>query len=321
MDAQLSRADSEVDFSFAVEKKDGRRYTFNRGASTMRTRYLSASMSKLVATVIILRQVEQGYLTLEDRPQDRIQSWPIASSNSLYGMTLSNLLSLTSGLKNDAPCMDSASTNFESCVTSIANLNAGNGIIPGQQFFYSDAHHQVAGLMAVKARGVAGWQDLFTEFRTQTGLFPASTFDVPSATNPRLAGGMNVSAEDYMAFLKALKDGALLNAGSMSQLLADHTASVMIGYSPIFDGLNGGPGLGEDWHYGFGLWHECQSATFNCVPGTRVSSPGSYGGYPFWDRSKGYTGMVIRQGAFSTLIRGITIERSVRPDVERWAAC
>ena len=132
---------------------------------------------------------------------------------------------------------------------------------------------------------------------------------------------MNVSADDYMDFLKALRSGGLLNAGSMSQLLADHTASVSIGYSPIFEGLNGGPGLGEDWHYGFGLWHECQSATFNCVPGTRVSSPGSYGGYPFWDRGKGYTGIVIRQGAFNTLIKGITIERSVRPNVERWAAC
>jgi hypothetical protein len=60
---------------------------------------------------------------------------------------------------------------------------------------------------------------------------------------------------------------------------------------------------------------------FNCVAGSRVSSPGALGTYPFWDRSKGYTGIVVRQGAFGTLTNGITIERSVRSLVELWAAC
>ncbi len=321
MDAQLSQAVSEVDFSFAVERQDGRRYAFNRGASTMQTPYPSASASKLVATVMILRLVEQGYLTLAEKPQDLINSWPIAGSDPLSGMTLAQLLSLTSGLASDSSCLDSATIGFEACVDDIATTNAGNGKIPGQQFSYSDAHHQVAALMAVKARAVAAWQDLFTEFKVQTGLFPASTFDIPSASNPRIAGGMAMTGGDYMDFLKALKAGVLLNAASMSQLLADQTASVSIDYSPIFSGLNGGPGLGEDWHYGFGLWQECQSATYNCVPGTRVSSPGSYGTYPFWDRSKDYTGIVIRQGANNTLITGINIERGVRPEVEKWAAC
>ena len=107
----------------------------------------------------------------------------------------------------------------------------------------------------------------------------------------------------------------------MGQLLTDHTASATIVYSPILAGIGGGAGLGEDWHYGFGLWHECRSATFNCVPGTRVSSPGALGSYPFWDRSKGYTGIVVRKGAFGTLSTGIAIERSVRSSMERWAAC
>ncbi|HLZ96402.1 MAG TPA: serine hydrolase domain-containing protein [Steroidobacteraceae bacterium] len=321
MDAQLSQAVSEVDFSFAVERRDGHRYTFNRGASTMQTLYSSASASKLVATVMVLRLVEQGYLTLAAKPQDLINSWPIAGSDPLYGMTLAQLLSLTSGLASDSPCLDSASTSLEACVDDIATINAGNGMIPGQEFFYSDAHHQVAGLMAVKARGASGWQDVYTEFKTQTGLFAGSTFDIPSASNPRIAGGMNMTGADYMDFLKALKAGALLNAASMSQLLADHTASVTIAFSPIFSGINGGPGLGEDWHYGFGLWQECPSATYNCVPGTRVSSPGIYGVYPFWDLSKDYTGIVVRQGANNTLITSINIERSVRPQVEQWAAC
>ncbi len=321
MDAMLSAAASEVDFSFAVDRQDGRRYSFNRGGSTLQTSYESKSTSKLVAAVIVLRLVEQGYLSLSDRPQDRIASWPIASADPLFGMTLAQLLSFTSGLTIAPPCLNAGGSGFEACVISIANANAGNGIAPGQQFFYNDSHLQVAGLMAVQARGAASWQAIFAEFKSQTGLFPASSFDFPSSANPALAGGMHVTGEDYLAFLKALKNGLLLNAASMSGLLADHTASVAIAYSPILSGIGGGAALGEDWHYGFGLWHECRSPAFNCVAGSRVSSPGALGSYPFWDRAKSYTGIVVRAGAFGTLATGITIERSVRSSVEIWAAC
>ena len=315
MDAVLAQTASEVDFSFSLERQDGRRYNFSRGVSTLQTSYESASTSKLVSAVIILRLIEQGYLSLTDRPQDRISSWPIGSGDSLYSMTLAQLLSFTSGLTVEPLCLNSVISDFETCVTNIATANAGNGITPGQEFYYASTHLQVAGLMAIKARGVASWQDVFAEFQTQTGLFPTAAYDLPSTSNPRLAGGMHWSGEEYMAFLKALRNGALLNAASMSELLADHTASATIVYSPTV------AGLGEDWHYGFGLWQECQSATYNCTAGSRVSSPGAYGAYPFWDRSKDYFGIVARQGALGTFTNGVAIERAVRPKAEEWAAC
>lgn len=321
MDTVLAQAESEVDFSFAVERKDGRRYIFTRGNSTLQSSYESKSTSKLVSSVIILRLVEQGHLNLSDRPQDHINSWPIERNDSLYNMTLAQLLSLTSGLTNAPSCLNSGNTGFENCVSDIARANAGNGIIPGEAFFYSDTHLQVAGLMAIEARDAANWQAVFNEFRSETGLFPMSEYDFPSSSNPALAGGMHVTGEDYLDFLKALKDGLLLNEASMGLLLTDHTASVPIVYSPIFSGIGGGEALGENWHYGFGLWHECQSDTFNCTAGTRVSSPGALGSYPFWDRSKGYTGIVARAGEFGTLPSGIEIERTVRSSVEKWAAC
>lgn len=315
MDSTLAQTASDVDFSFSVERQDGRRYNYSRGGSTLLTSYESASTSKLVSAVVILRLVEQGYMSLSDRPQDRIPAWPIGSGNSLYGMTLAQLLSFTSGLTTEPLCLNAGAANFETCVINIANTNSANGLTPGQEFYYSSTHLQVAGLMAMRARDLATWQEIFTEFKTQTGLFANSTYDLPSATNPRLAGGMHWTGEDYMAFLRALKNGSLLNAASMGQLLADHTASAVMAYSPAV------VGLGEDWHYGFGLWQECQSATFNCTAGTRVSSPGAYGAYPFWDRTHGYVGIAARQGALGTFPNGVAIERAVRPDVEQWAAC
>lgn len=312
--ASLALAPSEVDFSFALERQDGRRYSYHRGNSTLETSYESASTSKMVTAVIILRLVERGYLKLSDLPQSHIAAWPIAASDPLYAMNLSQLLSFTAGLSQEALCINLPNANFEACVNTIATANASHDITPGQQFYYSGSYLQVAGLMAIKARGVASWQDIFTEFKTQTGLFSHSSYDLPSSSNPRLAGGMRWSGNDYLDFLSALKKGQLLNPASMDLLLADHTAASKIAYSPV-------AALGEVWHYGYGLWQECQSASYNCTPGSRVSSPGAYGAYPYWDRSKAYIGLVARQGKPGSYTNGLALERAVRPKVEAWLAC
>lgn len=315
MDSVLSTTTSEVDFSFSVERADGRRYTYNRGSSTMQTPYESASTSKLVSAVIILKAVQSGDLTLADKPQDHISGWPLISSDPLYAATLENLLSFTSGIYTEHGCLNLGLSNFETCVTNIANTNASTSRVPGAEFYYSGSHLQVAGLMTVKAKGFANWQSVFSEFKNSTGLFSSSTYDLPSSTNPRLAGGMHWTGDEYMAFLKALKSGSILNSTSMNQLLIDRTASTVMTYSPVFDGMN------ETWHYGFGLWHECQNTTWNCTAGSRISSPGAYGAYPFWDRSKNYFGIVARQGSLGTYTNGLSIERSVRSKVEAWNAC
>lgn len=126
MNSQFAQLLSDTDFSFGVERDDGRRYVYQRGSSRMQTSYESASTSKLVSAVIILRLVEQGYLKLEDKPQDRIATWPIAASSPLATMNLANLLSFTSGLTEEPLCVNAGFINFESCVNTIANTNASN---------------------------------------------------------------------------------------------------------------------------------------------------------------------------------------------------
>lgn len=315
MTSLLNSAISEVDFSYSIQRNDGRTYTYNRGASTLSTSYESASTSKLVTAVIILRLVEQGELALSDRPQDYITGWPITNGDPLYSMTLADLLSFRSGLVDEHLCLNSGIANFTTCAKNVASANTGGSINPGDSFYYSGAHLQVAGLMAMVASGKSSWQEVFTQFKTETGLFATSAYDLPSSTNPRLAGGMHWTAEEYLAFLNALKNGSLLNSASMTKLLADQTASATISYSPTIESLN------EDWHYGFGLWHECQSPTFNCTAGVRVSSPGAYGAYPFWDRNLSYIGIVARQGSLGTYPKGIALERVARSTAEAWAVC
>lgn len=314
--AALAAAPSEVDFSLLLQRDDGLSYTYNRGVATPDKRFESASTSKLVSAVIILRQVEKGYLKLNDRPQDQLASWPISAADPLYGITLAQLLSFTSGLTDEPLCLNAGAFNFASCVYNIGSNNAGNGITPGTQFYYSGSHLQVAGQMALRARGLSNWSDLFGEFQQQTGLFAGSAYDLPSSSNPRLAGGMHWTGKEYLAFLNALRAGQLLNSASMAEMLKDHTGSgVSIAYSPARESI------GEDWHYGFGLWHECPSSSYNCTPGSRISSPGAYGAYPFWDRAKGYVGILARQGALGTYNKGLATYRAAATQVDAWAAC
>ncbi|MBY0414922.1 MAG: beta-lactamase family protein, partial [Bdellovibrionales bacterium] len=294
---------------------DGRVFSYNRGSSTPQTIYESASTSKLVSAVIILRLVDQGYLSLTSKPQDFITGWTIPISDSLRNLNLAQLLSFTSGLNTEPLCLNSGTFDFETCVKAIGTNNAGNGGVPGAEFYYASTHLQVAGLMAIKARGVASWQNVFSEFQSQTGLFPNGTFDLPSTSNPRMAGGLHWKGAEYLNFLKALKNGSLLSTNLQAQLISDQTSSVSIGNSPALTAL------GEQWHYGFGLWHECQSTIYNCTPGTRMSSPGTYGAYPFWDRQKNYVGMLSRQGSLSTFKNGAQLERTIQSPLDEWANC
>jgi CubicO group peptidase (beta-lactamase class C family) len=306
---------TDADFAFAVQRADGRRYVHNRGAASLTTVYESASTSKLVTAVVILRLVEQGHLTLADHPQDHIPDWPITAGDPLRDLTLAHLLSFTSGLTSEPLCLNLPGVDFENCVGAIATANAGNGKVPGTEFHYASTHMQVAGLMAIQARGFTSWTQVFDEFRTQTGLFPTGTYDLPSAGNPRLAGGMHWTGAEYLDFLVALRGGTLLGEAAMAELLQDRTAgSVSIAYSPV-------TAIGEEWHYGFGFWHECASATFNCEAGVRISSPGAYGAYPFWDRRLDVVGIVAREGALQTGFEGVSVERAVRAQVEAWNNC
>lgn len=315
LSATLAAAPSSVDFTFAVERADGRRFGYARGASSLQARYESASTSKLVTAVIILRLVEQGRLSLAARPQDLLASWPLPAGDPLEAITLAHLLGFTSGLSVEPACLNLPGADPAACVASIATRNAGGAVTPGQQFFYASTHLQVAGQMAVAASGAASWATLFQAFQAETGLFATAAYDLPSATNPRLAGGMHWTGEEYLAFLRALARGQLLGPAALDQLLLDRTAGATIAYSPALEGL------GEGWHYGSGLWHECQAATFTCVAGARVSSPGAYGAYPFWARAAGYHGLVARQGGVGTFPEGIAIERAARAQVEAWVGC
>lgn len=183
-------------------------------------------------------------------------------------------------------------------------------------------------MMAINARNVAlgittsTWQDLVSDFKTKTGLFPSSQYNLPSLSNPRLAGGMTWLGSDYLQFIQAVYNRQVLAATPVTgqtlsyqqQQLSDQIASATIGSSPIVDGV------GEDWHYGFGLWLECHATAFNCNSGVdSYSSPGAYGAYPFMNVTNKFYGIIARQGALGTFRNGYALYSTIQPQVIQWA--
>jgi CubicO group peptidase (beta-lactamase class C family) len=313
MTAILSNLVTDTDFSLYIEAEDGRSFTFSQGSSTLSTSYAAASTSKWVTAVIILRLVDQGLLSLSDHPQDYILNWNIPPSDTLYNITLSDLLSLTSGLINTPDCLNSSDADFETCVRQIATINVDNGKIPGAEFNYGPSHLQIAGLMAIKAAGVDSWQALFEQFKLETGLFTNSFFDTPSISNPRLDGGMHWQANDYIDFIRAFQFGDLLTLKTRGQMLMDRTASSEIVNSPIEDSLS------DQWHYGYGIWLQCPHTAFDCETIAYYSSPGIYGAYPFMNAEQHFFGIVARQGANETIAEGKAVYDAVTGPAEEWA--
>jgi CubicO group peptidase (beta-lactamase class C family) len=322
LQAAVASHETEVPFTLLLGDEDGTFFEGSKGASSPSTSYESASTSKWVAAVVILSLVEEGHLSLESTPADFIDGWTSDAADPRSQISLRQLLSFTSGLQptgafSDEGCVSNPAGTLESCVMAIHDAAASQTFVPGTEFIYGSHHLQVAGQMAVEARGAAQWSDVFDEFKDRTGLFPSSAFDLPSKANPRLAGGMHWTAEEYLAFLRALFTGELLSDDSRQALFTDHTAvgSVAIVESPAL-------ALDEMWHYALGNWRECPYPAWqdSCDVVGRVSSAGAYGAYPFIDFSSGFYGILARQGALGTFRDGLQVYRDLDPLIQELAA-
>lgn len=312
---RLADASTDVDFSYYIENTTGRNFSYNKGASTLNTVYESASTSKWVTAAVILRVVENiSGFDLSDKPSDHY-AWTMGAGDPLFGLTLDQALSFTSGLQDEASCLTLGVPvrSFDACIADIVTTNESQGYTPGSAFYYSSSHMQIAGAMAVAAQSEASWESLFDEFQSSTGLFPNSEYNLPRVANPRLAGGMSWTGNDYIGFLRSIMNNTLLSAATRTAMFADHVGSLTILSSPALDSL------GENWHYGYGVWLECNNAS--CSEVDYYSSPGAYGAYPFISLNKNYFGLIARQGALGTFKNGYDLFEEVRELSEEWAEC
>jgi len=167
-------------------------------------------------------------------------------------------------------------------------------------FFYNSGHMQKhASTLGLGTLDNAGLAD---EIRSEIGTDIALTY-----TQPQLAAGVEMTPDSYARFLRkmlsgGLRMGAMLGRNAVCTNPGDPDCTSAI-YSPINIDSN------ESWQYSLGHWVESDPV----VGDDAVSSPGSFGFYPWIDSSRTYYGIVARevsQGYYESVQCGRLIRRA-----------
>ncbi|KAA3644866.1 MAG: class A beta-lactamase-related serine hydrolase [Chloroflexi bacterium] len=316
-DAVTAAIDSSElnDLTVLVGTHDGIVFSYSKGRSTPDTVYKLASSSKWLSAAAIMQLVEQDILALDDHPQDHIPWWTDAPNDPRSQITLQHLLSFTSGFTGrvfTVNCAGDPDVTLEECAKVM--YEAQFEYAPGETYYYSNAHLHIAAVMAEYATDQP-FATIFDEQLAQPLDLQDTALLHPSVQNPRPAGGGEGTANEYATFLQALLDQELL-AASFDLMAKDYVGSETdIIYSPLTN-------QGYEWHYGFGQWRECLSATWQpqCDEEIIVSSAGAFGFYPYLNVNKGYYVVIARQEPFGLFTnasgRSVEFGLTLRPLIE-----
>lgn len=223
------------------------------------TPFFIASTTKLYTTAIVLRLVERGRLTLDDRLVDRVEPGLVDGLHVLRGadrtgeIRIRHLLAQTSGLPDyflgrrpDGATLErTIRTGIDTAWTLDDLLDAtrriGPAFPPGKpgKALYSDTNFQLLGRVIEVASGRSYAEALRTEVieplrleRTWLYVDPADARPLPLRDGDhRLAipramasfgpdGGVVATADDLMRFLRAFFEGGLFDAAVLPGLQA-----------------------------------------------------------------------------------------------------
>ena len=281
------------------------------GSFSADQRVAIASSSKMVAGLVILRLIDQGFLTL-DSTTGSVLGW----TGPQAAITLRQLLSFTSGLEREMPCTLLAGIDLADCVALISQQPLVAA--PGTRFDYGSTHLHVAARMAEVVTGQS-WANLFAaQLKTPLGLSSPELvwYTAPrqslGTTNPLIAGGLRATMNEYARILAldfnwGVYQGNTLIASSLFATQATEPyPNAVIGNSPFAN-------AGLNFHYGLAAWLECPPPASNCAV---LSSPGAFGFTPWFDRDGGYyaiLGMEVTESQSGIVAFAVNLEQTLKP--------
>lgn len=280
--------------SLRVNKAGNVVYRRAFGQYSLGTRVRIASASKWLSALTLARLVEKGQL----RWTDTVGQYFPTVEPAKRAITLEQLFSHTSGLPGgDDSCMSNPLYTLASCANRILQQSTMIGE-PGKVFSYGGNSMQVAGRMAEIATGKA-WDDLFLDEMIAPLGLTATDFATASTapgyvrnTNPRIAGGVRSTLEDYgkvvdmvlangcldnTLLLQCLPSRRFLTRATIETMARDRTVGTIDVSRPPTSTAHG---------YGLGQWIDPTSPLI-------VSSPGAFGFTPWVDRVNGIAGVFL----------------------------
>jgi CubicO group peptidase (beta-lactamase class C family) len=239
-----------------------------------------ASCSKWLTAALVMRYVDMGKISLDDKVSKYIPDFELYAKNYI---TIRHCLSHFTGVKVETGLkgllsrkkFSSLEEEVEAFAKSEIQANAG------EEFRYSNVGLNIAGrileIVGKKKFDMLIKQELFNPLGMRKTSF--STLD-GSAINP--SGGAQSTADDYLHFLQMLlnngkyRDKQILSEASIKELRKLQTTPEQIKYAPK---------AGEGFGYALGSWvlEEGKDGEANVL-----SSPGLFGTWPMVDWCRGY---------------------------------
>ena len=217
------------------------------------TIFWMASLSKLVTTDAVMREVRRGRLTL-NTPAIRHFGWPLPGRTGWRAITIEDLLTHTAGL--DEPFMrgtvdDSAHLGELSDYLSTVRWRAGTR--PGSVLRYSNHGMALAGLIAERTSGVPFAEYVEREIFERAGMSRSSFRQpIPTGLARRLATAGTDQALDYL--LPAPAGAMVGTASDMGRFLAaqldtggPHEASLRAMHATHWRAHPAVPGVALGW--------------------------------------------------------------------------
>jgi CubicO group peptidase (beta-lactamase class C family) len=251
---------------------------------TTTTRQPIASCSKWLSAALVMTFVDEGKLKLTDTVGSYL---PILAKNGKGGITISQCLSHTTGIKT--PDLKKGLkemktyTSMDDAIAALAPLPMEGK--PGTVFHYGNAGLQIAGAVLEKISGKS-FEALFAE-RIAKPLDMKDT-DFGKKSVPLPAGGAFSTPEDYLAFTAMIlqkglyKGRRILSEKSVAEMQVNRiTPDVKVAHTPAE-----APGTG----YGYGEWIFVDASG---QPNGTVSSPGLFGSFPWVETTKGYSAVLF----------------------------
>ncbi len=270
-----------------------------------------ASATKWVTAAVFMALVTDDLLPLDATTGDYL-GW----EGSKAEITLSQLLSFTSGLNQQQFCLLRPGISLAECTDTVYEAEATAA--PGTTFEYGGVHMTVAGRMAEVASGES-WAALFEKYiREPLGLSDSANywglhFRKRPTDNPRLGGGLILTTYDYAKFLQMIDNYGRVNDRQLIRpdLIkymeqSQFTPATVVKLSPA-------ELLGYTFEYGLGNWVECLNP--DCTD-TINSSEGAFGYYPWIDRDAGYYALLAMKGEKQATKRSLEAVYQLRPYLE-----
>lgn len=223
-------------------------------AHVPQAKFRLGSLTKQFTAVAILQLMEQGRLALDDKIAAHLADAPAAWRD----VRLFHLLTHTSGIPSytSMPGFFEAAARLERTPQEIIALTRDAPLLfaPGKEFKYNNGGYVILGHVIERLAGMAyadyiganilrplgladtGYDDDATVlpyrargYRFENGVFKNAAFIAMSV--PHAAGGLYSTADDLLAWLKALKSAQPAAAQSIALMLRDHGHGYGMGFA------------------------------------------------------------------------------------------